>query len=65
MRFLTFAKNGVIGLAVHSADGWHGLLESEAGYPGPLESLLARSAVASQQLLDACLRRSGNSRECS
>ena len=45
MRFLTFAKNGVIGLAAHSADGWHGLLESEAGYPGPLESLLARSAA--------------------
>jgi hypothetical protein len=41
MRFFTFARNGVNGLAVHNADGLRGLLESEAG-PGPLESLLAR-----------------------
>jgi acylpyruvate hydrolase len=41
MRFASFAKNGVNGLAVRTrAGGWAGLVADEAGFPGSLEALL-------------------------
>jgi acylpyruvate hydrolase len=41
MRLASFVKNGVNGLAVRTtADGWAGLLSSDADFPGSLETLL-------------------------
>jgi acylpyruvate hydrolase len=41
MRFASFAKNGVHGLAVRKTAGdWAGLLAGEPGFPGSLETLL-------------------------
>jgi acylpyruvate hydrolase len=44
MQFLSFARNGVAGLAA-SRDGksFHGMLSSDAGYPGPMERIVAMS----------------------
>lgn len=41
MHFLTFAKGSSTGLAVQTAAGFRGLLATDAGFPGPLEHLLA------------------------
>ena len=41
MRFASFVKNGVHGLAVRTTAGdWAGMLAGESGFPGSLETLL-------------------------
>jgi 2-keto-4-pentenoate hydratase/2-oxohepta-3-ene-1,7-dioic acid hydratase in catechol pathway len=46
VRFLSFSRDGVRGLAVADADGvFHGLLENDADYPGDLSSILAADAL--------------------
>jgi acylpyruvate hydrolase len=46
MRFASFARNGVRGLAVRTAaGGWAGLLADESGFPASLETLLAGNSL--------------------
>lgn len=46
MRFVSFLSDGQKGLAVIAEDGQlHGLLESDANYPGDLESIIARDEL--------------------
>jgi|GEM_PF-2548778 len=42
MRFLTFEKDGVLGLAVDQSGTFFGATANEALYPGPLPELTAR-----------------------
>ena len=51
MRFITYQSDGGVGVAVKTdEDSYRGLLESQAGFPGDLKSLLAQGEMA---LLDA------------
>ncbi len=40
MKFASFAKDGVTGLAIETAEGFRGLLSDEPDYPGDLLSLI-------------------------
>jgi len=40
MRFASFEDGGRLGIAVQAGDGWHGLAEGAAGWPGTLQSLI-------------------------
>jgi acylpyruvate hydrolase len=44
MRIVHFEKAGVPGVAADEGSGWHGLTESESGFPGTLPELIARGA---------------------
>jgi acylpyruvate hydrolase len=44
MRFAVYEKNGRCGLAVEHGDRLNGLFVDEAGYPGDLETLIAKGA---------------------
>jgi acylpyruvate hydrolase len=47
MRFMAFAQHGRRGLAVATADkSYKGLFEDDAGYPGPLERIIAQGGLA-------------------
>ena len=46
MRFAAYELNGIQGLGVESGGAWRGLCAGDAGYPGPLESLIARGGDA-------------------
>ena len=41
MKFVSFSLRGKPGLAVETADGFHGLQTGDADYPGDLDSLIA------------------------
>src|SRR3954451_3286398 len=41
VRFMSYAKDGVVGLAAWSGDGWHGLAHGAADGVSDLERLLA------------------------
>lgn len=40
MRFASFEDGGRLGIAVQAGDGWHGLAEGAASWPGTLQSLI-------------------------
>ena len=44
MRIVHFEKGGVPGIAADDGAGWHGLTESESGFPGTLPELIAKGA---------------------
>jgi acylpyruvate hydrolase len=46
MRFVSYELNGHQGLAVAGDGTWRGLCSNDAGYPGALESLIARGGDA-------------------
>jgi acylpyruvate hydrolase len=46
MRFLTFRKDGVLGLAVERNGGFFGAAQTEALYPGALSDLIAKGGNA-------------------
>lgn len=55
MRFASYELNGNLGLALAVGDGWTGLTEADAGFPGTLQALiesgsnaLAKAAAALQ-----------------
>ncbi|MBV9066482.1 MAG: fumarylacetoacetate hydrolase family protein [Methylobacteriaceae bacterium] len=46
MHFLTFRKDGRVGLAAsHDGHSYRGLFESDARYPGPLDQLIRKGAA--------------------
>ena len=45
MRLLSFSENGRSGVGVAGADGIRGLLQGDAGYPGPLETLIGEGRL--------------------
>lgn len=49
MRFLTFRKDGVLGLAVEQGGAYFGATETESLYPGPLADLLIQGGSALQE----------------
>ena len=49
MRFLSFSKNGIHGIAVRDEKGIKGLLENAANYPGDLLTLIQKGAEALEQ----------------
>ncbi len=44
MRIVHFKKGSVRGIAADDGSGWHGLTESESGFPGTLPDLIAQGA---------------------
>jgi acylpyruvate hydrolase len=44
MRIVHFEKGNVRGLAADDGSGWHGLTETESGFPGTLPDLIAQGA---------------------
>lgn len=40
MRFTSYRQNGTQGLAVATGDGWRGLTEADASFPGTLQALI-------------------------
>jgi 2-keto-4-pentenoate hydratase/2-oxohepta-3-ene-1,7-dioic acid hydratase in catechol pathway len=57
MRFLAFKRGGSVGLAARRHDGtWHGLTESDPGFPGELGDLVKAGAAALEQTNDALCR---------
>lgn len=46
MKFLSYEQDGRAGLAVETAEGFRGLREGEAGYPGQLPQLLRQGTLA-------------------
>jgi acylpyruvate hydrolase len=46
MKFLSYQSDRGIGLAVDEGDGFMGLTQDQADYPGPLETLLGRGGEA-------------------
>ncbi|MCB1882842.1 MAG: fumarylacetoacetate hydrolase family protein [Geminicoccaceae bacterium] len=46
MKFVSFALQGKAGLAVEAGDGFRGRMAGDDGYPGDLESLIAKGDAA-------------------
>ena len=46
MKFVSFLREATPGLAVETAEGFHGLMQGDAGYPGDLDALIARGGEA-------------------
>lgn len=46
MRFVSYKSAGKTGLAVQVGQGWHGMTEGEAGFPGDLLSVIRADATA-------------------
>src|SRR5271154_49815 len=44
MRIVNFETRGVPGIAADEGSGWHGLSQSERGFPGTLPELIAQGA---------------------
>ena len=44
MRILHFETRGVLGIAADEGSGWHGLTQSDSGFPGTLPELIAQGA---------------------
>lgn len=46
MRFASYATAGRLGIALQSDTGWRGLAESDAGFPGTLQTLIEAGGTA-------------------
>lgn len=46
MRFASYETKGRPGLALQAGTGWRGLAEGDAGFPGTLQTLIERAALA-------------------
>src|SRR5580692_7049095 len=44
MRIVHFETDGVAGIAADEGSGWHGLTQSDGGFPGALPQLIAQGA---------------------
>ena len=44
MRIVNFGTHGVAGIAADEGSGWHGLSQSDSGFPGTLPELIAQGA---------------------
>jgi hypothetical protein len=44
MRIVNFETRGVHGIAADEGSGWHGLSQSDSGFPGTLPELIAQGA---------------------
>jgi acylpyruvate hydrolase len=44
MRIIHFETYGVLGVAADEGSGWHGLTQSDSGFPGTLPELIAQGA---------------------
>ncbi|MCB1394547.1 MAG: fumarylacetoacetate hydrolase family protein [Rhodobacter sp.] len=46
MRFASYESKGRLGLALQVGEGWHGLVEGDAGFPGTLQTLIEAGGEA-------------------